>query len=118
MGALVDALADVRAARAAALLGGRPSDVLAAARTTVTVVGALADRLGIDDAEIARSLADAEALARAVADAVRQHPEIAAPLSAALRAREQPDAADALARLAAAHTPPQTPAHALSEVLA
>ncbi|MGV8976545.1 MAG: hypothetical protein ACOH17_00720 [Cellulomonas sp.] len=99
---LTEVLGDLSAARSAAMLTGRTSDVIRAAAATTTVVSVLMDKIGLESTEVVREMREADDLARSVAAVVRASPGLAAPLSAALRLRGQTDAASALDALAAA----------------
>lgn len=99
---LTEVLTDLSAARSAAMLTGRTSDVVRAGAATTAVVSVLMDKIGLESTEVIRELREADDLARSIAAVVRASPGLAAPLSAALRLRGQTDAADALDALALA----------------
>jgi hypothetical protein len=74
---LAATLGDVQAVRAAALAAGSSALVLRTADSTIRAASALADRLGLDPAEIAREMRDAEDLGRVIGATIHQHPEVA-----------------------------------------
>jgi hypothetical protein len=104
---LVEAADDAQALRRHKALTGAQLSRAKAIKTETEILLSLVDRLGVTDTSLAETARDAESMVNAVADFVREHPEAAAPLVAAVA--KYPTLiplADALRRLTA---PGRTP---------
>ena len=98
---LADALDDLTASRSASLLAGNSVGVVRAAAAEVRAIETLLTRLGVDDTELAREYAQAEAMARAVGTVAQRDPDgFGAAIVAELRRRNLTDAAAAVQRVA------------------
>lgn len=98
---LQQALDDADRVRASALATGRGDLAIKAVAATARLVETLTSRLGIDDLEIAKLIADSDLLVRALARATRKDPAIGRAVARELNDitddSKMPDALNALA---------------------